>query len=47
MAIKFAARIHIKFTGLEEVQESTGMLLKKCNRSIIIMKYNVYPLIRQ
>ena len=35
MTIKFAARIHYsKCTGLEEVQESRGMLLKKCNRSI-------------
>jgi hypothetical protein len=48
MTIKFAASIHYsKFTDLEEVQESRGMLLKKCNRSIRIMKYNVYPFIRQ
>jgi hypothetical protein len=48
MTTKFAASIHYsKFTVLEEVQESRGMLLKKCNRSIRIMKYNVYPFIRQ
>jgi len=48
MTIKFAASIHYsKFTGLEEVRESRRMLMKKRNRSIRIMKYNVYPFIRQ
>jgi hypothetical protein len=48
MTIKFVASMfYTKFTGLEELKESRGMLMKKYTRCIGIMKYNGQPFLRQ